>query len=248
MKQKGMNAATIVIVVTVIIIAAVGVGAYFLLKGGEFFPKDNEEAELIALCLSGDLVAPDNLYNRVLDDLTVIRSAFGDNFEPINRITFVPPWVVGRLIIGFDDNTAQEVANGEYHAWDELNKRYEVTEIDTHLVESIGFAWLYFKGRLHPRRLAELYGVLPGVSYTQPSSRLGDSPNVYPRQTGDGITYLFRDAWGDCPAGCIYSEYWYFIFEGNQPVFIGHWAPHENPEEPAWWDEAKQNKEQYRQW
>lgn len=248
MKQIEMNAATIATVVTVIVIATVGVGAYFLLKGSGFSPKDNEEAELIALCLSGDLVAPDTLYNQVLSDLTAIRSTFGDNFEPINRITFVPPWVAGCIIISFNDTTAQKVANGEYYAWNKLNIRYEVTEIDTSLVDSIGFAVLWFKGRLHPLPLAELYGVLPGVRYTDPNGRLGDSPNVYPRQTGDGITYLFRDAWGDCPAGCIYSEYWYFVFEGNQPVFIGHWARHENPEEPAWWDEAKQNIEQYGRW
>lgn len=211
-------------------------------------PKDNAEAELIALCLSGNLIAPDSLYKQVLSDLAAIRSTFGDDFERLNRITFVPPWRAGGLIIGFDDTTAQNVANGEYQAWDELNKKYQLTKINTRLIGFIGTTELYFKGRLHPRRLAGLYADLPGVSYTELNGRIGDSPNIYPRQTEDGITYLFRDAWGDCASGCIYSEYWYFVFEEKQPILIGHWVPHEEPQEPHWWDEAKQNIEQFHEW
>lgn len=109
----------------------------------------------------------------------------------------------------------------------------------------IGLTMLRFKGRLHGCRLAELYGVLPGTWAVTPSYSRGDRPNVYARQTRDGITYLFRHGWGDCPSGCLYDEYWYFIFEGDQPVFIGHWAPHEDPDEPEWWEEARLNKEHY---
>ena len=216
-------------------------------EGSKLTPKDNAEAELIALCLSGNLVAPDSLYKQVLSHLATIRSTFGNNYECLNRITFVPPWRVGRLIIGLDDTTAQKVANAEYQAWDELNKKYQVTKINTGLLEFIGSTVLYFKGRLHPCRLAELYADLPGVRHAEPNGRIGDSPNIYPRQTGDGITYLFRDAWGDCPSGCIYSEYWYFVFEEKQPILIGHWAPHEDPQEPDWWNEAKENIEQFRE-
>jgi hypothetical protein len=90
-------------------------------------PWANEEAELMALCLSGELVAPACLYRQVLNDLAAIRFVFSDDFKPINHITFMPPWIVSCLIIGFDDNTAQKVANGEYHAWDELNNKYQVS-------------------------------------------------------------------------------------------------------------------------
>lgn len=211
----------------------------------EFTPKENEEAELVALCLSGELVAPDSLYNQILSDLAAIRATFGDTFDVVNRIKFKPPWIAGCLVIGFDDTTAQQIPNGEYHAWDELNQQYQVTNIDTTLIHIVSAAVLYFKGRLHPWRLAELYAALPAVRYTYPNVGFGDWPNIYARQIGEGITYLFRDAWGDCPSGCIYSEYWYFIFEGDQPVFIGHWAPDEDPNEPDWWEEARLNREHY---
>ena len=210
----------------------------------ELSPWAYEEAGLIALCLSWELVAPDSLYNQILSDLVAIRSTFGDNFDAI-RITFMPPWIASCLMVGFDDTTAQKVANGEYRAWDELNKKYGVTKINTSAVTRSGYAELYFKGRWHPRRLGEQYAVLSGVTYAGPNHIYGDWPNVYARQTAEGLTYLFRAAWGDCLSGCIFSEYWYFIFEVDQPVFVGHWVPHEDPNEPDWWEEARLNKEHY---
>lgn len=209
----------------------------------ELTPREDEEAELIALCLSGKLVASNALYNQVLSDLATIRSTFGDEFEPIDSIRFVPPWKPSSIIIAFNDNTFEEVVNNEYHAWDKFNSKYKLIEIK--LLEFIETAVLYFEGRLHPRRLKEIYQNLPGVIYIELNGLIGDSPNIYPKLEVNEITYLFRDAWGDCPSGCIYSEYWYFVFEDERPIFIGHWIPHENPEEPDWWNDAKKNFEVY---
>ncbi|MFQ6069858.1 MAG: hypothetical protein ACE5LC_04950 [Candidatus Aminicenantales bacterium] len=212
----------------------------------ELTPDDYEEAELMSLCLSGELRAPDDLSEKVLLSLASVRSAFGDEFETINDLKFHSPWEPGCIIIGFDTETEKKVANGEYHAWDDLNAEYQVTRIE---LFRFGGAVLYFKDKLHPRRLAELYSVLPGVKYVEPNTFGGDFPNVYPRLTANGITYLFRNAWGDCPAGCIYSEFWYFFVLGwEKPKFIGYWAPHKKPSVPPWWNEAKRNIDQYRKW
>lgn len=211
-----------------------------------FAPEDQEEAELIALCLSGDLEAPDSLYSLILSNLGAVRSKFGERFEAINRIRFKPPWVESCIIIGFDEGTYQLVKSGEYDAWDELNSEYQVTEIDARILSA---AVLYFKGVLHPRRLSEFYRGLPGVRYVEPNHFIGDFSNVYPRQTLQGMTYLFRNAWGDCPAGCISSEYWYFRVSGTGGVsFVGYWAFHLNDKPPSWWFEAEKNIELYRKW
>lgn len=210
----------------------------------ELTPEDYEEAAHMALALSGELVAPDSLYNQVLEELAGIRSTYGDRIGPIQRIRFKLPWVPGNLILSFDSTTAQMVADGEYHAWDQLNQQYQVTEIDTF---SINYGWvlLYFNEKYHPRRLAEKYEILPGVIYTEPNRIIGDSSRIYPRLTLRGITYLFREGMGDCPSGCIVNLYWYFDTEWNRPVLIGYWDPHNNPKEPFWWNEAEQNIESY---
>ncbi len=208
----------------------------------ELTAEDYVEAELVALCLSGELIAPDDLSSQVLGDLAEIRSIYIEKYSSFSRIRFEPPWIPSCLIISFDSATAQQVANDEYHSWDQLNESYEVINIDT---SSIRNDWvvLNFRDRLHPRRLAEIYGTLPGVIYAEPDFWGGDSSRVYPRQTYRGITYLFYEGWGDCPAGCINKIYWYFGIGYNRPAFIGYWNPQEDPREPDWWRAAKQNIE-----
>lgn len=87
---------------------------------------NRDEAEMIALCLSGELVAPKSLSTQIGRDLSVIRSAFGDEFKMIRGISFFPPWEEGCFILGFDYTTSKEIAEGKYHAWDQLNTRYQV--------------------------------------------------------------------------------------------------------------------------
>jgi hypothetical protein len=199
----------------------------------------------MAICLSGELVAQDSLYNQILNDLASIRATFGDTIEVLNQIKFRTPWQSGYLWIGFDTSAIQQIRNGQYHAWDSLNQQYQVTYIDTSFFDFIGFALLRFKGRLHPYRLVELYSVLPGVNVASPSGIFGDAPNIYARHSEVEMTYLFRNAWNDCPAGCIDNEYWYFVFEGNQPLLVGYWPQYQQHQPPDWWEEAKLNKAQY---
>ena len=208
-------------------------------------PRANEEAELVALCLSGELVAPNGLYEQVRRDLAAIRATFGDTFELINQIRFSPPWVPGNLMLGFDETAFQLLRDGQYHAWDDLNQQYEVTDMDTVPFTSGGVVLLIFQRRLHPWRLAKLYEDLPGVWTVSPNHIIGDWSNVYARQTWEGMTYLFRRGWGDCPSGCIYSEYWYFRVDDNWPMFVGHWVPHQQSNVPEWWEEARLNREHY---
>jgi hypothetical protein len=203
----------------------------------------HQEAELISLCLSGELEPPERLSQGVLNELAAIRSTYGDEFEPITGVTFFPPWQMFCFIVAFVSATAAQVAAGEYHAWDTLNERYHVSRIDISEY-SKGVASLSYEGQLHPRRLAQLYSDLPGVTLTQPNYSSGDWPNVYPRMEDERITYLFRKAKFCLPSGCLYSEYWYFVFSGNLPVFVGHWIPYEEPQ-PDWWDEAGLNRALY---
>lgn len=216
-------------------------------KSHHYTAEDIMEAKVIALCLSEDITAPDGLCHRVLKDLADIRSSCGDNFTQINTIRFRAPWVPSCIIIGFESGISRLVANGQYNAWDELNKQYQVSEIN---LRSIEYNWvvLSFKGQLHPRRLSELYAKLPGVKYAEPNGKIGDGSTIYPSsQTMSGLTYLFKNGEGDCPAGCTSNEYWYFVaYESREAIFIGYWNPQKDPKKPDWWSDAEWNIEQYR--
>lgn len=206
-----------------------------------------KEANAIALCLSGTIIAPDSLFQRVYADLSAIRSCFAGEFEQLNTIWFRAPWLPSCTVVLFEPDTSKLVANGQYKAWDELNKKYQVSGIN---LRSIAYnsAVLSFKGQLHPRHLSESYRALPGVRFAHPNYYIGDGPMVYPSgQETSEMTYLFRNGWGDCPAGCIFSEFWYFVSDGAGRIrFIGHWDPSLDRNEPDWWANAKLNIELYR--
>jgi len=215
------------------------------------------EADAIAVCLSGAITAPGSLTDRVLADLAEIRSSYRADLEQITLgdergsfyqgIRFAPPWLPGCVLVKLDPGTSQLVVNGQYHAWDELNRQCRLSEISLKLI-NMNWLVLNFKGQLHPRRLAELYKTLPGVLNAQPNFTGAGSSWIYPSwRAGSQLTYLFRHGWGDCPAGCFYNEFWYFISnESSAIVFAGYWNTEKDPVTPDWWADASPNIKQYR--
>ena len=226
-------------------------------KSHTYTLEDKKEAQVIAFCLSGTITAPDSLSNRVLMNLAEIRSDFAaefrrasygdDGYMQNEPIRFMAPWVPSCIIMAFEPGTAQLVAKGQYHEWDDLNELYRVSTINLRSIKN-SWAILNFKGQLHSRRLCELYAALPGVRIAHPNFYGGGSSWIYPSShAGSGLTYLFSHGWGDCPSGCIYGEYWYFIaYESGETIFVGYWNPRKDPVQPDWWSDAKLNIEQYR--
>ena len=163
----------------------------------------------MALWLSGELSPPQELHLRLLRDLGAIRSVYGDSIERVNQIRFRAPWGVSQTIVGFDEETYPLVEAGDYHAWDGLNQTYQLSRTKT---STFGRSVLLrLEGLLHPERLSDSYAALPGVTYAVPNGVAGDASNIIPSIGTGGITYIFRDAWGDCPAGCIYERTWEFL-------------------------------------
>ena len=64
-------------------------------------------------------------------------------------------------------------------------------------------------------RAALVYASLEGVRHAEPNFALGDGSDIEAAWV-DGTWYLvFRQAWGDCPSGCLYDELHYFIERGG---------------------------------
>jgi len=211
----------------------------------ERLPSD--EAQLIAIYISEEIRPPLPLARNIEKHLTEIRVKYEGLDSIITHISFRPPWVPSCIIVGVDTTTDQMIRNGSYHAWDELNKEYQVSEIRLNQFDTpTPYAVLYFDGILHSRLLANFYTNLPGVRYAERNGYLGDFSNVYPRNTATGFSYLFRNGWGDCPSGCTYSKYWYFVIEPTGPRLIGSWNTQEQSAQPSWWNEAQENRNLYR--
>jgi len=208
-------------------------------------PRANKEAEEAALWLSDSLIAPESLYYTISYHLKTIREKYGETIPQVDTLTFRSKWRPGMVILQVTEEAKQHIRAGTYHDLDSLNSALHLEKMDTTHFSHSTWIHLIFEGRLHPKRLAELYSPIPSVVKAVPIHYIGDWPNVYPWFSDNGITYLFREAWGDCLSGCIYSLYWYFKVTDSGIEYIGFWDPETQPE-PDWWEEAKMGYWKYR--
>jgi hypothetical protein len=170
------------------------------------------EAQLIALELSGDLTPPPNLTQQVLEDLAAIRAAY----PQLADIRYRRRFSANQIIVGITPEAAEKFRNIQYHALDDLNQTYGVIEIDAKLNSLYPHLLLKFNQIYNMPLLAQIYtdANLEGVRYIEPNYRIGDGPTII----AEPNSYMFIDAWGDCPSGCIYHEYWKFNIESGRVI------------------------------
>ncbi|MFH1373695.1 MAG: hypothetical protein ABII79_07870 [bacterium] len=204
--------------------------------------EDRTEAELAAIWLSGELVAPDSLYRRLLWGFTTMREKYGQHIAEV-AIRFQFPVRPSVIDVKLTDSAAQQFLDGSYTEWDSLNNRFGLRHLDTGVCcfEHFHYVRLMFGGLQHPNVIAGEYRELEGIQNSGSSEHAeGDWSNMYPWIANGKLTFLLRSAWGDCPAGCMYSRFWYFVEEQDGLILVGKWedVDIQSPPPPAWWDEA----------
>ena len=138
----------------------------------------------------------------------------------MEEVTARSPWVPGTLIVALEPALFAAVSNalpahGERAALctghaglDRLN-----AALGLRAVQPFDFMSAVLV-RFDPQRDVEhavlAYARLEGVRYAEPNFALGDGSDIEVDWV-DGTWYLvFRQAWGDCASGCLYSELRYF--------------------------------------
>lgn len=208
-------------------------------------PMANEEAELAALWLTGSLVAPVDLYERVRDDLILIRDQWGDSmviwgdsvsdFGPENEIFdnelhFSMTRLAGYVSVYCHDTLLAKIQAGEVQTWNHL---LDSLRADTVIVSSPGYLFeknrisIGFEGRLHPHRLQEIFlDRVEGLSccgltfYILPP----DYSIILPLPDGDEVKYVLRFAWSHCNAICQYADFYYFQIVGDSAELVDRWG------------------------
>ena len=80
---------------------------------------------------------------------------------------------------------------------------------------SAGVAAMYFRERLNIDAARRAYLAMVGVTYVELDALLGDGSGIEATKS-QGIWYVvFRKAWGDCPAGCIYEDVSFFTVDNS---------------------------------
>ena len=183
---------------------------------------------MLALEASGELVAPQHVYERVLADLAAIRA-----MQPaVQNISAMGSWSPSQMLVGLDAAGMAAVQAGTYTDWDCANAHYGLSmkEVQSFYVK------LAFSHRFNIPLLASEYAMFANVEYAEPDGLIGDGNDVCVSVEGDKkYSYVFDAGSGDCQAGCIQHTYWGFSTEGSPPVVtvLGTFS-NQDPQTPAW--------------
>lgn len=169
-------------------------------------PRRDEGAEILALELSGELVAPDAIYDRIAHDLATIRAEVPE----LAQVPVVPAMLHQTLTIGLTDEAAQAAREGDYDAWACPNALYRVVE--TSILDQVPWAVLQFDGRYDIEQLIPEYTVLEGVTNAyaeEPSKEQYDGDVCLVSSEDLTYRYVFRD--GACLVPPCDLTYWGFV-------------------------------------
>ena len=200
-------------------------------------PMENEEAELAAMTLSGELVAPTYLYRKIKGELELIRSTWIDSIPDVG-VEYKPNIFPSTLVILLYEGAFDSLLSGDYHEWDSLNNYYRLDTID--IMGFKEYLTLRFKGRLNPRVIYYDYNELEGVRGVTGHDRVVESSLLLINNAEYKFKYFFKYC-SNIMDDCMSSNFHYFEIEDGQAVHKGSWyrkypPPEEGWDPPAWMD------------
>ncbi len=160
-------------------------------------PRADQNLELLALSVSGTVIARQEIYDRVVRDVTAIRASHPE----VQGIEYLSRDSGNSLLLGIDAATRSAIEGHTYHDWDGLNARWRLA--DSHFLSAtLQILFLQFSGIYDMAEVAREYAALRGVISSEPDGRT-DGSTICLTLDGDWYRYVFDRAGGDCLSGCI---------------------------------------------
>ena len=186
-----------------------------------------DRLEVLAARVSGKVVADQAIYERIIRDMGSMRALWPQRW-------FLGEYVPGaaNILIEADESTLSAMRSGSYYEWDCLNRLFRATDT---LRRSSTLMELSFGGVYDLRLLAGEYQKLPGVTRAYPNGFAGDWGEICAIPGADEWHYIFDEASGDCPSGCIDHVYHHFItLPTGEVKRDGRWEYNRNEQAPDW--------------
>ena len=160
------------------------------------------------------------LAREIADVLRMVRAAHPDVASVHVRGLFRPD----TLILGLEPPMLQRVQGMFDTSGRTVTLRTGAPELDS-LNAELGLRGAKLLGQasvafcfgpvLNLLPAAAAYSGLDGISYAEPDTYAGDGSDINAARA-DGDWYLiFRNAWGDCPSGCINEQFSFFVISGG---------------------------------
>jgi hypothetical protein len=187
-------------------------------------PREDTNLEQLALRHSDGIVADQDVYDRIVRDVTRIRAEDAD----VSEIGYWPPNDGKTLLLGVDGATWDAMQSDGYSDWNCLIDSYPVenttyekyTSLDMYTVQ------IELRGIYNLEPIAAQFAELPGVSSAEPNFGIGDGPTICLTPSDAVWHYVFDQAGGDCPAGCTTHLYTYFTVSSDDGTIerVGSWG------------------------
>lgn len=190
-------------------------------------PRPDPVAEKLAVCLTGDVVADEAVYDRVSRDLYSIWSVAPQLKTILPRL----PGDGHRLSL---DMTAGAVADAD----DDGRFACPAEHYDADFVDDGQDVVASLDGVYNLAAIAGDFLAIPGVRDATPEP-VADGPRVTGGIDGDIYHYVFDDRGGDCTDGCDQGDasFWTTGPDGDTtPVDEVRWGPEDEPDDlPDWY-------------
>ena len=124
------------------------------------------------------------------------------------------------LLLGVETGLFDAIARGRDEsgvsgngAFDALNAKLGVRKI--RLFPSLRMVALETGPRVNVDAAMKAYLAMDGVISAEPDARPGDGPDIGAAMSGGLWHVVLRQAWGDCPSGCMNAELFFFTVDGG---------------------------------
>ena len=167
-----------------------------------------------------DLSARDELERELAEGLRQVRTAYPEvagihareRYRPSMLILGLEPPLLKRVQDMFDRAAGVVTLRTGDPELDALNAELELRGAKS--LGSLGIIFCYGP-ELNVVAAAVAYSRLDGVRYAEPETRLGDGPDLEAARVNGDWYLVFRNAWGDCPSGCIKEQFTFFVIAGG---------------------------------
>ena len=112
-----------------------------------------DDAELLAMEMSGEVLPPPARFEQIQHDLAAIRQAYPEMSSVHRR----PRWIPGELLCEFTDTAMAELKADEYRGLNKIIAEYgpvEIAPMELRSMPDKNLVVLRFKKRLNPEYLA----------------------------------------------------------------------------------------------
>jgi hypothetical protein len=206
-----------------------------VLSGCRSFSEGRSDATIIATGIFGressDLLFDSQEFAALSEELERVLSLIRDAYPATASIHARDRYAAGRVMLGLESPLKEAVQNAAARADDAPfvtgQAAFDALSAElggvrgvwlSHYYEEASYLALCLDDRVNVVPASHAYLELEGVSSAHPNWLGGDGPDIDALREGDTWYVVFRDAWGDCPAGCTDEKLMYFTVTGNAIV------------------------------